>query len=105
MTLWLTVLAIGAATYGLRVAFLARGTPGTLPPLAQETLRFVPVAVLSAIIFPALLQPAGALDLSVGNARLVAGILAALVAWRTRNALATVGAGMAALWILQAVLR
>ena len=105
MTLWLTVLVIGAATYGLRVAFLARGTPGALPPLAQETLRFVPAAVLSALILPALLQPAGALDLSTGNARLLAGILAALVAWRTRNALVTVGSGMAALWVLQAVLR
>ncbi len=105
MTPWLTVLAIGAATYGMRAAFLARGTPGALPALAQEILRFVPVAVLSAIIFPALLQPAGPLDLSVGNARLFAGILAALVAWRTRNALVTVGSGMAALWILQAMLR
>ena len=105
MTLWLTVLVIGAATYGLRVAFLARGTPGALPPLVQETLRFVPVAVLSALIFPALLQPSGALDLGTGNPRLFAGILAALVAWRTRNALVTVGSGMAALWVLQAVLR
>ncbi len=105
MTLWLTVLAIGAATYGLRVAFLARSTAGPLPVLLGETLRFVPVAVLSAIIFPALVQPGGVLDLSTGNARLPAGLLAALDAWRTRNALATVGAGMAALWALQAVLR
>ncbi len=105
MILWLTVLVIGTATFGLRLTFLARGTPGTLPPLAQETLRFVPVAVLSAIIFPALLQPTGALDFSTGNPRLFAGIVAALVAWRTRNALVTVGSGMAALWILQAMLR
>ncbi len=105
MSLWLTILAIGAATYGLRVAFLARGTPGTLSPLVQEMLRFVPVAVLSALIFPALLQPASALDISTGNPRLFAGLLAGLVAWRTKNALVTVGAGLATLWVLQAVLR
>ncbi len=105
MTLWLAVLAIGAATYALRVAFLASGRPGRVSPLLQEALRFVPVAVLSALIFPALLLPAGALDITIGNPRLLSGILAVLVAWRTGSALVTVGTGLGALWILQAVLR
>jgi branched-subunit amino acid transport protein len=41
---------------------------------------------------------------SLGNTRLVAGALAALVAWRTKNVLLTIGVGMAALWILQAAM-
>jgi branched-subunit amino acid transport protein len=105
MTLWLGVVAIGVATYGLRVAFLVSRREGTVHPVLQEALRFVPVAVLSALILPALLLPAGAFDLSAGNARLIAGILAAVVAWRTGSAVITVSAGMGALWILQAVLR
>jgi branched-subunit amino acid transport protein len=67
-------------------------------------LRFVPPAVLSAIILPDLLRPDGVWALSFGNVRLLAGILAALVAWRTKNALLTIGVGMAAFWILGAVL-
>ena len=74
-------------------------------PLISRGLRFVPPAVLSAIILPELVQPAGQLNLSLGNVRLLAGLLAMLVAWRTRNVLLTVGAGMVGLWILQSVLR
>ncbi|MGH2374135.1 MAG: AzlD domain-containing protein [bacterium] len=33
--------------------------------------------------------------------RLIAGVLAAGVAWRTKNVFLTIGVGMALLWILQ----
>ncbi len=59
---------------------------------------------LSAIIFPALLMPEGTLDISLENARLLAGIAAALVAWKSKNTLLSIAAGMALLWILQSVL-
>lgn len=102
MSPWFTLLAIGAGTFVLRAAFLVKASPATLSPTVRASLRFVPVAVLTALITPALVRPAGTLDISLGNARLVAGILAAAVAWRTRNAVVTVGAGLVALWILQA---
>ncbi len=57
--------------------------------------------VLSALIEPALFLPHGSLDLSITNARLIAGIFAATVAWRTKNALLTIVIGMACLLILQ----
>jgi branched-subunit amino acid transport protein len=66
-------------------------------------LRFVPPAVLTAIIFPELLLPNGTLDISLGNERLLAGLIAALVAWRSGNIVATIIAGMAALLIIQAL--
>jgi len=44
-----------------------------------------------------------ALDVSLVNARLFAGALAAVVAWRTRNVFLTIGVGMGLLWILQAM--
>jgi branched-subunit amino acid transport protein len=64
-------------------------------------LRFVPPAVLSAIIVPELLRPAGVLSVSLANPRLLAGLLAALVVWRTRNAFAAIAVGMLAFWALQ----
>jgi branched-subunit amino acid transport protein len=60
--------------------------------------------VLSAIVFPELLLREGALAISPGNPRLLAGILAGLVAWRTRNMLLTIVVGMAALWGATALL-
>ena len=70
----------------------------------RKSLHYVPPAVLSAIILPELIYPSGNLDLTLGNTRLLAGIIATLVAWYTKNTLLTILAGMAALVILQLLL-
>ena len=101
MTLWLIIIGMGIVTYAIRLSLIALLGRFDVPPIVQRALRFVPPAVLSAIIFPELLRPAGALDISLDNVRLLAGTLAAVVAWRTKNVLLTIGVGMAALWILQ----
>jgi len=103
VTLWLIIIGMGIVTYAIRLSLIVLLGRVEVPPLVQQALRFVPPAVLSAIVFPELLQPGGTLDISFGNARLFAGVLAALVAWRTKNMLLTIGVGMAALWILQTV--
>ena len=104
MTLWLTMLGMGMVTYAIRLSFILLLGRVEIPARIRQALRFVPPAVLSAIIFPELLRPQGRLDLSPGNVRLLAGLLAALVAWRTKNILLTIAVGMGALWILQAIL-
>ena len=95
---------MGLITYAIRLSFIVLGERGQVSPVFQRGLKHVPTAVLSAIILPELLQPGGTLDISLGNARLLAGLFAALVAWRTQNVLATIGVGMGTLWILQMVL-
>jgi branched-subunit amino acid transport protein len=70
----------------------------------RKALHYVPPAVLSAIIFPELLYSSGSFDLTLGNTRLLAGVVAILVAWYTKNTLLTILAGMAALVIFQFVL-
>ena len=59
-------------------------------------------AVLSAIVWPAVFAPGQELDLSPGNLRILAALIATAVAWRTRSIIATIATGMAALWLLQA---
>lgn len=103
LAFWLLILGMGLVTYALRLGPLFLLDRLNLPPTLWQALRFVPAAVLAALIAPEVLRPGGALDLSFGNVRLLAGVLAALVAWRTRNVLFTIAAGMVALWILQAL--
>jgi branched-subunit amino acid transport protein len=101
LTIWLALIAGGSITYATRLSFILFFSRREPPAGLLRALRFVPAAVLSAIIFTELLLRDQALWISPGNPRLVAGVLAALVAWRTRNVLLTLVAGMAALWILQ----
>ena len=86
-------LLVGVFPFGIIYGVLALGAG----------LSRAETQVLSAIIFPELLLPQGRLDLSPGNLRLIAGLLAALAAWRTKNVLVTIVVGMAALLVLQAV--
>jgi len=103
MTTWIIILCMGLVTYAIRLTPIALLGRIELPPLVQRGLRFVPPAVLSAIIGPELLRPNSVLDISLGNVRLLAGIVAALVAWRTRNVLLTIAIGMIALWVLMII--
>lgn len=104
MMTWLLIIGIGIATYALRLSFILSLGRVEMPALALRTLRFVPVAVLTAIIVPQLLLPSGVIDFSLHNPRWLAGLLAALIAWRTRNVFLTIAVGMLALWGLQALI-
>lgn len=105
IALWLTLLGMGLITYAIRLSFILLWGRVAVPTVVQRALRFVPPAVLAAIIFPEVLRPTGEWNFSPANPRLAAALVAALIAWRTRSALLTIAAGMAVLWGTQAVLR
>jgi branched-subunit amino acid transport protein len=84
MTLWVVIVVAGLLTLLTRMSFIA-----------------VPPAVLSAITLPELLIRDGQLAVSADNFRLIAGIAAIVVAWRTRQVLPTLIAGMIVLWGLR----
>lgn len=98
--IWVIMLTVGMLTFATRLSFIVLLERWQTPPLLKRALRFVPVSVLTAIITPELVMPSGALDLSLGNARLLAGLVAILVAWKTRNIVWTIAAGMGALLLL-----
>jgi branched-subunit amino acid transport protein len=101
--LWLTILGAGAGSFALRLSFIALLGHVQMPLLLGRALRFVPAAVLAAFVVPLLLYDSGALEVSPGNERLLAGLVAVLIAWRTRSVLLTLVGGMATLWALQAI--
>jgi branched-subunit amino acid transport protein len=104
MSLLPALALAGLLTFGIRLSFILLLGRADVPPVLVRALRFVPPAVLSAIVFQEILVRDGAPDLSLANLRLVAGAIAALVAWRTRNVFLTIGVGMGALWAAQSVL-
>lgn len=104
MWLWVTLFVVGGLTYLQRVFFV--GFDDGLPAATRlrRGLRFVPVSVLVALIIPDLLLVGDRLVVSPANGRLLAGLVATAVAWRTRSILWTFLAGMAALLLLQLLL-
>lgn len=102
--IWLTMISVGILTFLTRFSFIALLERWQAPLIVQRALRFVPVAVLTAIIIPELVLNTGKLDVSPTNLRLLAGLVAVLVAWKTKNVVWTILAGMAVFWMLRLVL-
>ncbi len=99
LTIWLLIFAVGAITYTARLSFIALFARRDMPPLLAEALKHVPVAMLTAIVVPAVVfMPAGVLRFDVSNPKLIAALVAGAVAWWTRSAVTTIVVGMAALW-------
>ena len=74
-----------------------------IPETLRRALRFVPPAVLTALVVPELFIRSGQIDLSLSNFRLLAGSAAIFVAWKTKNTFLTILAGMVALLVLEFV--
>ncbi|TLD46748.1 MAG: hypothetical protein FAZ92_00982 [Accumulibacter sp.] len=98
------IIGIGVITFLLRFAPLALLARLELAGWLRQALRYVPAAVMAAIIAPPLFFAVGAPNIVPDLPRMAAAALAALIAWRTRNTLSTVVLGMLALWALQALL-
>lgn len=103
MNIWLVMLFGGLITFGMRFSLIYLLAEGRLevPDTLRRALHYVPPAVLAAISFPELFLHEGTMSLSLENTRLLAGLVAILLAWVTRNTLVTILVGMIALLVLQ----
>jgi branched-subunit amino acid transport protein len=94
------MIAIGVLTFLTRLSFIFLVEKWQPSDMINRALRFVPVAVLTAIFIPEITESNGELALGLGNLRLLAGLIAILVAWRTKSALWTIAIGMLSFWLL-----
>lgn len=101
MDIWPIILGVGIISLCLRASSLVLLRNRKLPDQVVNSLGLVPAAVLSAIIVPDLLVQHG--QFQPLNARLLAGIVAGIVAWKTRNVLWTLVVGLGLLVAMQAL--
>jgi branched-subunit amino acid transport protein len=97
----LIFVGMAAATYFARFALIA--ALGTSPRakksvLLQRWLRYVPPAVLAALIAPPILAPEH--QLTVGP-RFLAAVVGAGIAWHTCSVFWTILGGLVAFWLIQ----
>lgn len=99
--IWVVMLFGGLITFGIRFSLIYLFGKFEIPETMRRALHYVPPAVFSAIIFPEIFLNSGTPNLSPTNPRLLAGLLAILTAWYSRNTLITILVGMAALFFFQ----
>ena len=93
----LMILGMALVTYLTRAPLMVL-LRGDLPPWLSRWLQFVPIAVFTALVVPSFVAPRGFPEL---DWRLLVGLMAGLVAWRTRQVYATIAAGLVVFWVIQ----
>ena len=88
------ILGMAAVTFGLRYPVLALVSRIQLPESILSALKFVPPALLSAIILPEIFIPDGSFQIDLRNSELVASMFAVLIARRTKNLMLTIILGI-----------
>lgn len=90
----LSIIGMALVTYIPRLLPVYFLSSRSLPPLAVAWLRYVPVAVLAAMLFPSLLVQEGQVVLGPSNLYLWVAIPTLLVAVKTHSLFGSVVVGM-----------
>lgn len=90
----ITIAAMAVATFFTRFASPAMLGGSGISPRLNRFLKYVPTAILTALIAPTLFAPQGFIELSAGNSYLIAGMVAALLAYFRQPPIVTMGGGM-----------
>jgi branched-subunit amino acid transport protein len=102
MKFWIVIVSVGLLNYLSRLSFIAFFANRRMPPLLARALKFVPAAMLTALVVPMVVAAPSLVSGLQVDARLPAAVIAAVVAYRVRGTIATLVTGMAALWVLRA---
>ncbi len=101
MTDFLAVVVVGLGTYASRAVFVLALANRRIPDPVMVALQFVAPAVLGALIVALLTDADG--NVAIGLAELGAFLAGGTVAFKTRNHIYTLIAGMGVFWLVRAL--
>lgn len=99
--MWFTIIILSLIVFASRYLFLSPNLPIKLHPHLQGILSFASPAVLTAIWVPIVFFPEGELALGLDNPYLIGAILAAGLAYFTKNILLTSVLSMIVFFVLK----
>ena len=100
MTSWFLIIYCGLITFLTRFLMIALLKKEMFNERVREVLSYVPSAIFPAIIFPAIfLNNAGSIQIE-DNPKILAAIIATIIAILSRNIIATIFSGLASYWFL-----
>jgi branched-subunit amino acid transport protein len=97
--IFLLFAGMAAVTFLPRFLPMALVSRITIPDRVKSFLDFVPVAVLSALIFPAVFAVDGG-GVGVESRLLISAVIVLIFAWKFKNLFGSVILGMAVYWAL-----
>ncbi|WP_430734823.1 AzlD domain-containing protein [Halodesulfovibrio aestuarii] len=100
-TFWIVIAVIGIATIIMRGSFILTADRFKLNTKFAGILKFIPASVLAALVAPAIVYHEGMVSALHGKERILAGIIALLIAYKTRNIFFTILSGMGTLYLIQ----
>jgi branched-subunit amino acid transport protein len=101
LKLWVVVAVVGLLNYLSRLSFIAIFARREVPMLLARAFRYVPAAMLTALVLPMVVVIP--MQAQASLPRVVAALAAGVVAFFTRSTLWTLATGLLVLWALQLV--
>lgn len=99
----LIIIGMSIVTHIPRIMPLVVLSKLNLPPLLLCWLKYIPVAVLSALLAPAILMPEGKLAIGLDNKYLIASLPCFIISIKTKNLFLTVVTGIITMMLLQLI--
>src|SRR5665648_425849 len=95
------ILLMAAVTYATRVVFIGVAKQFQIHPLLRRALEYVPVSIMAALVFPAVLAPSGKVESPVSNIYVWASVITVAVLLTTKRQWLAIVLGVASLVLLR----
>lgn len=92
---------MAAVTYATRVGLIGVAKQFEIHPLLRRALEYVPVSILAALVFPAVLAPTGHMESPLANIYVWASVITVAVLLATRRQWLAIVVGVVSLVVLR----
>ena len=104
MKIWILIIGMGIVTYLPRMMPLLIFSKNNLPPWLESWLKYIPVGIFSALVFPNIFIRNQMFCMTINNIELISSILVFAVAFKTRSLGLSVIVGIISYWVLGEVI-
>jgi len=95
------IAGMAVVTYATRIGLIGVARQFELHPLLRRSLEYVPVSILAALVFPAVLAPSGRMESPVANVYVWAALITTGVLYATRRQWLAIVVGVASLVLIR----
>ena len=104
MKIWILIVGMAIVTYVPRMIPLLMFSKKNLPSWLESWLKYIPVGIFSALVFPDIFIRNQMFSMTINNIELISSILVFAIAFKTRSLGLSVIIGIISYWVLGEVI-